>query len=168
MRGRTGKDSDVVRKGERRPSPVWRVLRRLNRRVARLVVAGRGPHRLVLALTTNGRRSGLPRVTPLQYERTSDGYLVASARGAQADWFRNAVADPHVTVHVSGRERAGLASPVTDVAAVADVLELRRRRHPVMIRLIMMMEGVAPWADRARLERFAEGKAALAVTVTDG
>lgn len=151
----------------RRAPWVWRVMRRLNHRVVRLVAAGRGPHRIVLLLTTTGRRSGLPRVTPLQFERTDHGYAVASARGEEADWFRNAVADPHVTVQVAGRASAGLATPVTDPASVADFLELRRRRHPVMIRLIMMSEGVAPWAGRARLERAARGKAVLAIRVED-
>ena len=32
-----------------------------------------------------------------------------------------------------------------------------------MIRLLMTAEGVAPWASRARLERFAEGKAILVI-----
>lgn len=151
-----------------RPSLVWRVMRRANRRVARLVASGRGPRRVVALLTTTGRRTGLARVTPLQYERTDDGYVVASARGEHAHWFRNAVADPHVTLRVNGRELRGLATPVLDAAAVADVLEQRRRRHPLMIRLIMMTEGVAPWAGRARLERFAAGKAVLEIRVSDG
>ncbi|MCV2393694.1 nitroreductase family deazaflavin-dependent oxidoreductase [Actinotalea sp. M2MS4P-6] len=153
--------------GARRPPLVWRGMRRMNGRVARLVASGRGPSRVVLVLTTTGRRSGLPRATPLQYERTDEGYVVASARGEQADWFRNAVADPHVTVQVRGRAQSGMARPVVETAEVADVLELRRRRHPVMIPLIMMLEGVPPWADRDRLERFAHGKTALAITVED-
>ncbi|WP_350339649.1 nitroreductase/quinone reductase family protein [Actinotalea lenta] len=142
---------------------VWRTMRRLNRRVASLVASGRGPRRTVLLLGTTGRRTGLRRVTPLQFERTGEGYVVASARGERADWFRNAVADPHVTLQVGDRTLTGVARPVLDRGEIADVLELRRRRHPVMIRLIMMTEGVAPWARRPRLERFAAGKAVLAI-----
>lgn len=151
----------------RRPSVMWRGMRRLNERVASLVASGRGPRRTVLLLTTTGRRSGRPRVTPLQFEQTDEGYAVASARGEQADWFRNAVADPHVTLQVGDRTVAGVARPVLDAGEIADFLELRRRRHPVMIRLIMTTEGVAPWAGRERLERFAAGKAVLAIGVAD-
>lgn len=143
-------------------------MRRLNRRVADLLASGRGPRGTVLVLTTTGRRTGSPRSTPLQYERTDAGYVVASARGERADWFRNAVVDPRVTIQVGDRSVTGTARPVVDPAEIADFLELRRRRHPVMIRLIMMTEGVAPWAGRARLERFAEGKAVLVVTEVGG
>ncbi len=154
--------------GARRPPWVWRLMRRLNRRLARLVAAGRGPRRIVLLLTTTGRKSALPRVTPLQFEQVDGRYVVASARGDKADWFRNAAADPHVTLGVAGRVMTGLARPVLDAGEVADFLELRRRRHPVMIPLIMMTEGVPPWADRARLERFAAGKAILEIRAVDG
>ena len=150
-----------------RPPAMWRGMRRLNGRVARLVASGRGPRRTVVLLTTTGRRTGRPRVAPLQFERVDGTYIVASARGEQADWFRNAVADPHVTLQVRDRALRGLARPVLDPGEIADVLELRRRRRPVMIRLIMMAEGVSPWASRARLERFAAGKAMLVIEEID-
>lgn len=47
---------------------IWRRLRPLNRFVIRRIRQGWGPRRTVLLLTTTGRRSGLPRVTPLQFE----------------------------------------------------------------------------------------------------
>ena len=56
-----------------------------------------------LLLTTTGCRSGRQGWPPLQYERVDGSYVVASARGAQADWFRNAVAEPYVTVRVGDR-----------------------------------------------------------------
>ena len=65
---------------------VWRMMRRVNGRIAtRAISGGRGPRDLVLLLTTTGRRSGLPRTTPLQYEEADHAVYVASARGAQAD-----------------------------------------------------------------------------------
>ena len=151
--------------GARRAPAMWRGMGRLNRRIEALIASGRGPRGTVLLLTTTGRRSGLPRVTPLQFERVDGAYVVASARGEQADWFRNAVADPHVTLQVGDRSLHGVARAVVEAGEIADLLELRRRRRPVMIRLIMMVEGVSPWASRARLERFAQGKAMLVVEV---
>lgn len=149
--------------GAQRPPAVWRAMRRLNRRLTGLLASGRGPRGTVLLLTTTGRRSGRQVVTPLQYERVDGRFVVASARGARADWFRNALADPHVTVQVGDRTLTGVARAVQDAGEVADFLELRRRRRPVMVRLLMTAEGVAPWASRARLERFAAGKAILVI-----
>ena len=59
---------------------------------------GLGPliGRLVLLLTTTGRKSGLPRVTPLQYELIDGAYYVGAALGLKADWLRNLQADPRV------------------------------------------------------------------------
>ena len=81
----------------RSPGFVWRVLRFMNQRVAtRIIAGGGGPQRVVLLLTTTGRKSGLPRVTPLQFEEIDGAYYVGSARGAQADWFRNIVSNPQI------------------------------------------------------------------------
>ena len=76
---------------------IWRLMRRMSSRVIRLVAAGRGPAGVVLVLTTTGRKSGLPRQTPLQYEQVGEDFYIASARGPQADWFRNLQVDPRVT-----------------------------------------------------------------------
>jgi deazaflavin-dependent oxidoreductase (nitroreductase family) len=56
--------------------------------------------RLVLLLTTRGRRTGRLQITPLQYEQVDGTLVVASAHGCASDWFRNALADPHVEVRV--------------------------------------------------------------------
>lgn len=124
---------------------------------------GFGPRRLVLLLTTTGRKSGQPRLTPLQYEQVQGVIYIASARGQAADWFRNLLADPRVYFQIGDRRVAALAEPITDPARIAAFLELRRRRHPLMIRLIMLFEGVSPWTGRSRLEEFARGKALVAL-----
>ena len=41
--------------------------------------------RMILLLTSTGRKSGLPRVTPLQYEEIDGAWYVASAKGARAE-----------------------------------------------------------------------------------
>ena len=83
---------------------------------------GLGPviGRLVLLLTTVGRKSGLPCVTPLQYEDIEGNIYIASARGIQADWFRNILVNPRVVVQVGSKEFNGLADPITDPARIAD------------------------------------------------
>src|SRR5574339_21138 len=70
-----------------------------------LYAIGLGPlvGRLILLLTTTGRKSGMKRVTPLQYERIGNCYYVGAARGMQADWVRNLRASPIVEVHVGSK-----------------------------------------------------------------
>ncbi|MBN2548321.1 MAG: nitroreductase family deazaflavin-dependent oxidoreductase [Anaerolineales bacterium] len=122
---------------------------------------GLGPliGRVVLLLTTTGRRTGLKRVTPLQYELVDGAYYVASARGLKADWFRNLQADPHVEVQVKKTYFHGLAEVVTDPQRITGFLELRLKRHPIMIGLMMRAEGLGFRPSREKLEQHAKGLA---------
>jgi deazaflavin-dependent oxidoreductase (nitroreductase family) len=119
--------------------------------------------RLVLVLTTTGRKSGLPRATPLQYEEVGNVIYVASARGQRADWFRNIVADPRAEVQIGSRRFRGLAEPITDPACIADFLEMRLRRHPRMIGAMLRGEGLPARPDRSQLEQFAAKIAVVAI-----
>src|SRR6476469_938662 len=70
-----------------------------------------------LLLTTKGRRSGEPRISPLVYDlHRGDHVIVASKGGAPEHpaWFLNLQADPHVEVQVGGdkfRANARVATP---------------------------------------------------------
>ena len=88
---------------------LYRLLRRLNPRISQNYQKGIGPTRVVMLLTTTGRKSGLPRVTPLQYEEIDGVYYLGSARGVQADWFRNIQACPQVSVQIRRRSIQGMA-----------------------------------------------------------
>jgi deazaflavin-dependent oxidoreductase (nitroreductase family) len=122
-----------------------------------LYAIGLGPlvGRLVLLLTTTGRKTGLPRVTPLQYEEIDGAIYLGSSRGQKADWFRNTLANPHVEVRVKSRRFRGIAETVTDPQRIADFLELRLKRHPKMIGAILKREGLPAQPDRAQLEAYA-------------
>jgi len=100
---------------------------------------GLGPliGRIILLLTTTGRRSGLKRMTPLQYEMIGDDYYVGAARGTKADWVRNIQSCPQVEVRVGAKQFQGVAEVVTDPSKFADFLEVRLQRHPLMVGLIM-------------------------------
>src|SRR5215469_3221827 len=59
----------------------------------------------LLLLTTTGARSGQSRTMPLAYSKNGDRYVVAASKGGaptNPDWFHNLVANPIVTVEVSG------------------------------------------------------------------
>ncbi len=104
-----------------------------------LYAVGLGPlvGKFILLLTTTGRKTGQKRITPLQYEEIEGEYFLGSARGAKADWYRNIQADSKVKVRVQGISFDGLAETVTDPERIADFLETRLQRHPVMVGLLM-------------------------------
>jgi len=140
----------------------WRLMRFLNRRLMPKTRPEVRLSGLVLLLTTTGRKSGLPRQTRLQYENEEGVIYVAAARGPQADWFRNILADPRVEVQLEGQALRGLAEPITDPVRIADFLELRLKRHPLMIRLMLLSHGLVG-VDRAHLERLAADLAVVAI-----
>jgi deazaflavin-dependent oxidoreductase (nitroreductase family) len=129
-----------------------------------LYALGLGPlvGRLVLLLTTTGRKSGLPRTTALQYEEVDGAIYLGSSKGTQADWFKNLVKNPCVSIRVKSRQFSGKAEAVTDPVVIADFLELRLRRHPRMVGAMLKSEGLPATPSRAELEAYAS-KLALAI-----
>ncbi|MCJ7779916.1 MAG: nitroreductase family deazaflavin-dependent oxidoreductase, partial [Acidimicrobiia bacterium] len=113
--------------------------------------------RVVLLLTTRGRRTGRSRITPLQYEQVSGAFVVASARGERADWYRNVVANPRVEVRVRRSRFSGIAETCTDPVRIADFLELRLERHPRMVGRILRLRGVPAHPTRTQLESYTSG-----------
>ncbi|WP_054055802.1 nitroreductase family deazaflavin-dependent oxidoreductase [Alloactinosynnema sp. L-07] len=58
-----------------------------------------------LLLTTRGRKSGVPRRTPLFYGRAGAAYLLVASNGGSVghpSWYLNLRAEPSVTVQVLG------------------------------------------------------------------
>ncbi len=139
---------------------IYHFMKPLNARMAANYKRGFGPRRMVLLLTTTGRKSGLPRITPLQFEEVDGEIYIASARGQEADWFKNIIANSQVRVQIRDREFDASAEAVTDPRRIADFIELRLKRHPVMIRLIMtLFDGLPLRLARADLEKFCQEKA---------
>jgi deazaflavin-dependent oxidoreductase (nitroreductase family) len=135
-----------------------------------LYALGLGPivGRLILLLTTTGRKSGLPRVTALQYEEVDGAYYLGSSRGLQADWVRNLIARPRVGVRVRGLALEGWAEVVSDPERVTDFLQLRLRRHPRMIGRILQMDGLSARPTRAELLAYAAGRTLVIVHPLSG
>ena len=83
---------DDTSKVQRVPKVAWHLLK-LPARILYALGLDSLQGRFVLLLTTIGRKSGLPRATPLQYEEVDGQYRIASARGTEADWYRNILAN---------------------------------------------------------------------------
>jgi len=139
---------------------LYQRMKPFNNRMVTNYRRGFGPTRITLLLTTTGRKSGLPRITPLQYEEVDGEFYIASALGVDADWFKNIYANPNVHVRVQKRDFDAIAEPVVDAIRIADFIELRLSRHPIMMRLIMwLFDGLPLHFDRGELVNFSRGKA---------
>ncbi len=73
-------------------------------------------HRYVLLLITRGRKSGQPRLTPVEYVYDAEKcmYWITAGWAGNTDWYRNILADPHVTVQVGRRKFTALAERASD------------------------------------------------------
>jgi len=81
-----------------------------------------------LLLTTRGRKSGLPRPTPLGYCVADGSAWVMAGYGTSTLWYRNLLADPRVEVLLPGRP------PLAATAEEATDEETRRRIIPALVR----------------------------------
>jgi deazaflavin-dependent oxidoreductase (nitroreductase family) len=139
------------------PRFFWRVIH-YGPRIAYALGFGPLLGRFLLLLTTHGRKSGLPRVTPLTYEKRGEVFIVASARGASSDWLRNIQANPTVTVRVGNRRFEGIAQPSTDPEEIADYIQHQFDRNPRAFGAILRAEGLPTPPSRADLVRFAPSR----------
>ena len=70
----------------------------------------------IMVVTTIGRRSGLPRRTPVNYAPGSSEVYCLAGFGSRSDWYRNVLASPNVQVWIGRRGWAGSAETMTDPA----------------------------------------------------
>lgn len=145
----------------------WQRMKHIQKLHRMLYALGLGPlvGKIILLLTTTGRKTGLKHVTPLQYEVIDGKYYLGAARGLKADWVRNIQTNPQVEVRVKSANFQGQAEVVTDPRRIADFVEVRLQRHPLIIGLIMQKaHGLSKHPSREQLEKLAENEALVIVT----
>ena len=100
-------------------------IERLNNRLTRFALhKGIAPRAFAL-LETTGRRSGLPRYTPIGNGLVGDTFWLVAAHGGQADYVRNVRANPKVRLKIGRQWRSGTA-----VLLTADDPQVRSRTLP--------------------------------------
>ena len=97
--------------------------------------------RMMLLLTTTGRKSGNPHTVCVQYELMDGRFYIGAAFGEKCDWYKNLKADPHVTIEVGRRTFNGTAEVLAGEGKIADYLTYRLKKHPLMVGMIMKMDG---------------------------
>lgn len=106
--------------------PVWLYRLRLGRLLGRRFVM----------ITHTGRKSGLQRQTVLEvvrYDAATGIVVVASGWGEKADWFRNILKTPAVTVHIGHRHFEAVATRLTVEAAAVELCDYAAH-HPATFR----------------------------------
>jgi deazaflavin-dependent oxidoreductase (nitroreductase family) len=105
----------------------------------RFALTPRGARALVL--TTRGRRSGIPRSTPVLYTEDGPHYLVVASNWGQPhppNWLLNLRAEPAATVHIGRSQHSVVATELT-----------RAERTAVWARLVRSWPLYAELAARA-------------------
>jgi F420H(2)-dependent quinone reductase len=97
----------------------------------------------VALLTTTGRKSGQPRISPLYFLRDGDRVVVAASRGGSDRnpmWYGNLKANPKVQVQIK--------SEVLDLTARDANEEERARYWPQLVQMYPTYEDYKSWTDR--------------------
>ena len=107
---------------------------------------GLGPitGRLFIALTTTGRKSGLPRRTMIEYHTTKGKKYAPCAFGIRSQWYQNILADPRVTIQTSDGTESALAIRVTDDDELLDVYDLFMRRDAPLTKWYLKTLDIEP------------------------
>ena len=137
-----------------------------NQRFARLYrrFLYRVAERMLLLLTTRGRKTGRPHSVGLQYELIDGRYYLGVADGERADWYRNLCAYPEVELQVGRKVIKGIAQSISETTRVADFLEYRLKKHPLLIKGILRSDGFKGKIDRDALMKYAAGIRMVVIT----
>jgi len=85
-----------------------------------------------LLLTTIGRKSGQPKVTPLNYQGVDGNYVVVASKGGYADnplWYKNLDANPDVEVQ-AGKARFKARARTAKGEERVRLWDVMRRAYP--------------------------------------
>jgi deazaflavin-dependent oxidoreductase (nitroreductase family) len=94
-------------------------------------------------VTTTGRKTGQPRVTPTLYLRDNDRVVLPASFGGRADnpmWYRNLKANPKVHIQIRGQHLDLVARDATD--------DERKRYWAKLIRIYPPYRGYRDATDR--------------------
>jgi F420H(2)-dependent quinone reductase len=100
-------------------------------------------NRPIALLTTTGRKSGEPRVSPLLYLRDDDRVIVGASRGGSDKnpmWYLNLKANAEVSVQIKKEVLNLTARDATD--------EERAKYWPQLVKMYPTFEDYQSWTDR--------------------
>lgn len=79
--------------------------------------------KVLMVITTTGRKSGRLFTVPIGYQRDGDGVLAFNLGGG-SNWFKNVLQNPEVTLVIQGKAQRMRGAAVSDPAEIARVIDL--------------------------------------------
>ena len=115
----------------RAPIPLWRL--------------GLGPvvGKIMLLVTHVGRKTGQIRRTMIEYHARKGIKYAVAAWGKKADWYRNILANPYITIQTAEGTEHVKAERVTDPHELLACYTLFMRRDPPLTRWYLQSCGIA-------------------------
>jgi deazaflavin-dependent oxidoreductase (nitroreductase family) len=83
-------------------------------------------------LTTTGRKTGLPRAIEIWFVEREGRFYMLAEHGYKAQWVRNVLANPAVTIRVAGQQwnaTGRVLDPDNDDDLYNDVRDLARKKY---------------------------------------
>src|SRR2546429_6937338 len=80
-------------------------------------------------LTVTGRTSGRDISLPVWFVREGDTLYLVPVNGSDSDWYKNAQRRPTIRLSQANVELSARATPVTDPATVAQILDKVRAKY---------------------------------------
>lgn len=117
---------------------------------------GRIAGQMMLLLTTTGRKSGNLHTVAVQYELIEGKYFIGAGFGEKCDWYRNLQVTPRVTIEVGRRTLTGTTEVLSGEEKIADYLTYRLKKHPLMVGMILKMDGCSFRPARTELLEYAK------------
>lgn len=102
---------------------------------------GKVAGRMILLLTTTGRKTEKMHTVAVQYEKIGDQYFIGAGSGQKYDWYRNILVNPRVVVEIGSRRVNRKAEVVTGEEKIANFLAYRFKKHLLMVGMILKMDG---------------------------
>ena len=82
-----------------------------------------------IELTVTGRRSGREISMPVWFVREGDRLYLVPVRGSDSDWYKNELKVPTIRLTADGAQITARATPITDPAKVAEILDKFRAKY---------------------------------------
>ncbi|MBZ0294633.1 MAG: nitroreductase family deazaflavin-dependent oxidoreductase [Anaerolineae bacterium] len=100
--------------------------------------------RYIMVITTIGRKSGQPRHTMAEWHPHRDSKFVPVAFGEKAQWYKNAMANSHVTIQTADGTQSALARRITDPDELLEAFHTIMKRNPMMAQWYLEAHGAEP------------------------
>jgi deazaflavin-dependent oxidoreductase (nitroreductase family) len=82
-----------------------------------------------LELTAVGRKSGQETSRPVWFDQEGDKLYLVPVTGSDSQWYKNVLSHPTVRLAAGGAEYTAPATPITDPARAAEVVDRFRARY---------------------------------------